>query len=124
MVARWETSDRSDASVGLDAGFLDHFRPARLFSGDERAERFRRSGAHLGALFRQELLHVAGIQDPGQLGVEFRYDRAGSARRAGREPSAPGRGRCRGPGESADFWFGSLFGMLSPEMLPRYSFIL
>src|SRR5712691_3730910 len=72
-VARWETSDRGDASVGLDAGFLDHFRPARFLVDDERAERFRRAGAHLGALFRQELLHVAGIQDPGQLGVEFRY---------------------------------------------------
>src|SRR5258708_40029530 len=41
--ARWETSDLGDASVGLDAGFLDHFRPARFFIDDERAERFRRS---------------------------------------------------------------------------------
>src|SRR5258708_25302636 len=42
-VARWETSDLGDASVGLDAGFPAHFRPAPFFIALELSPRFRRS---------------------------------------------------------------------------------
>ncbi|MGC2518123.1 MAG: hypothetical protein WA373_03325 [Burkholderiales bacterium] len=38
------------------------------------------AGAHLGALFREELLHFGGVQDPGQLGVQLGHDLARRAR--------------------------------------------
>jgi len=41
--------------------------PARFFIDDEAAERFGRAGTHLGALVRQELFHVVGIEDPPEL---------------------------------------------------------